>query len=156
MVDITKYLEERVEPQITWYEKRANSNKKKFHACQIVIIITSAIIPIINIIDFVTLAVRITSSILGGIILGLTGLIQLKKFQDNWILFRTNEEMLKKEKFLYLNQAGGYANISNKDERDKLFVERVESIISSETSRFFTMHSQKPSTSTESSDKSKF
>ncbi|MDE2590884.1 MAG: DUF4231 domain-containing protein [Patescibacteria group bacterium] len=145
MSDISEYMKNRVEGQINWYEKKANHNKKSFHICQIIIIITSIIIPVINIIDFATFEIRITSSILGGIIVGLTGLIQLKKYQDNWILFRTNEEILKKEKFLYINQAGGYSN-QKQEERDKLFVERIESIISSETSKFFTMHSQKPTT----------
>lgn len=145
MSDISEYIKNRVEGQINWYEEKANHNKKSFHICQTIIIITSAIIPIINIIDFATFEIRITSSILGGIIVGLTSLIQLKKYQDNWILFRTNEEILKKEKFLYINQAGGYSN-QKQEERDKLFVERIESIISSETSKFFTMHSQKHTT----------
>lgn len=143
MTDITIYMKDRVDKELNWYEEKANHNKKSFHASQTMIIITSAIIPIINIIDFATFEIRIISSILGGTIVGLTGLMQLKKYQDNWILFRSNEEMLKKEKFLYLNQAGGYSNTQNQDERDKLFVERIESIISSETSKFFTMHSQK-------------
>lgn len=150
MSNVQDYIKTVLEPQIKWYEKRANSNKARYHICQITIIITSALIPVINAVDFAPAEIRITSSILGVVVIGITGLTQLKKFQENWILFRTNEEILKKEKNLYQYKAGEYSG-SDSQYNDRLFIERTESIISSETSKFFTMHSQKPKLSTDHS-----
>jgi hypothetical protein len=147
--NLPNYLPERLDPQIKWYEKKASANKSRFHASQLVIIIASAIIPIVNVIDFAPVEIRIVSSILGGIIIGFTGFIQLKKYQENWILFRTTEEILKKEKYFFVHNVGEYANVNSPEDKNKLLVERVESIISSETSRFFTMHRQKPHLSDE-------
>ena len=50
--------------------------------------------------------------------------------------------LLKKEKFFFENSAGEYANLADK-EKNKLLVERVESIVSAETSKYFTMHQPK-------------
>ena len=49
-----------------------------------------------NIADFQT---RIISSIIGGIIAVSTGITQLEKYQENWILYRTSAELLKKDKY---------------------------------------------------------
>jgi hypothetical protein len=66
--------------------------------------------------------------------------MQLHKYQEeNWILFRTTQELLKKEKFFYLNDAGDYAGL-DPEEMKRLFVERVENLVSSETSKYFATH----------------
>jgi Protein of unknown function (DUF4231) len=66
----------------------------------------------------------------------------LEKYQENWILYRTSTELLKKEKFFFENSAGEYSNLGDK-EKNKLLVERVESIVSAETSKYFTIHQPK-------------
>lgn len=86
--------------------------------------------------DFQT---RIISSILGGVVVVSTRLTQLEKYQQNWILYRTSSELLKKEKYFFENNAGEYSTLSE-NEKTKLLVERVESIVSAETSKYFTIH----------------
>jgi hypothetical protein len=65
--------------------------------------------------------------------------MQLHKYHENWITFRSTQELLKREKYLYLNDAGEYANIEPEIKK-RLLVENTESIVSSETSRYFTIH----------------
>ena len=113
-----------------------------YHILQIIIIASGALIPIINSIPYSNIEVRILSSILGGIIIVITGMIQLKKYQENWIQYRTTEEILKKEKFLYLNSAGEYSNLDEK-EKHQLLVERTESAISNQNVNFFVTHNEK-------------
>ena len=71
-----------------------------------------------------------------------TALSQLEKYQENWILYRTTTELLKKEKYFYENGVAEYSNLDG-SQRKKLLVERVESIVSSETSKYFTVHQPK-------------
>jgi hypothetical protein len=97
------------------------------------------IIPIINVAGIGDIQTRIISSILGGIIVVITGLTQLEKYQENWILYRTGAELLKKEKYFFENNAGEYSMVDAPG-KDKLLVERVESIVSAETSKYFTIH----------------
>ena len=137
-------MKDRVEDQLNWYSDKASENKKKYYASQTIIIIAGALVPIVNVIPLdVDMIIRIISSVLGGIVIGITGIIQLKKYQENWINYRSTEEMLKKEKFMFLNNAGEYSNGDNDEQKLKLLVERVESIISNQNVTFFVTHSEK-------------
>lgn len=140
------YIKNRVENQINWYSKKATENKKRYHFSQIVIIIAAALIPIINVIDLATMEIRLFSSILGTIVIAITGIIQLKKYHENWIMYRSTEEALKKEKYTYENDAGAYSGL-NDDERHRLLVEKIESIISNQNVIFFVTHRAGPDTS---------
>jgi Protein of unknown function (DUF4231) len=139
MEETTGYKQDRLEEQIKWHSQKAHHNKQKFRLYQIIILIASAIIPTVNVVNFTDLPTRISSSIMAGIIAVATGITQLEKYQENWILYRTSTELLKKEKYFFENNAGEYSNLSDV-EKNKLLVERVESIVSAETSRYFTMH----------------
>ena len=94
---------------------RQKTNKIKFRICQIIILVAGAIIPIINVANIGD-SQRIISSIIGGLIVVITGLTQLEKYQENWILYRTTTELLKKEKYFFENNVGDY---SNPDEKEK-------------------------------------
>jgi hypothetical protein len=107
-----------------------------------IIIFIGAIIPVVNVLQFADLQTRIVSSILGATVVIITGLTQLEKYQENWIVYRTTTELLKKEKYFYENEAGEYTDLDEL-QRNKLLVERVESIVSSETSKYFTVHQPK-------------
>jgi uncharacterized protein DUF4231 len=139
MAETIGYKQDRLEEQIKWHSKKARHNKHRFRLYQIIILIASAIIPIVNVINFTDLPIRISSSIMAGIIAVATGITQLEKYQENWTLYRTSTELLKKEKYFFENNAGEYSNLSD-IEKKKLLVERVESIVSAETSRYFTIH----------------
>ena len=142
MSDKDNYIKDRLEEQQKWYEGKASENKTKHHILQIIIISSGALIPIINSIPYSDIEVRIISSILGGIVIIITGMIQLKKYQENWIQYRTTEEIIKKEKFLYLNNAGDYSNLDD-DEKHRLLVERTELVISNQNVNYFSTHSEK-------------
>jgi hypothetical protein len=133
------YKETRLEKQIEWHSNKATYNKLRFRQVQIITLVASAIIPIINVANIADLQTRIISSVLGGIIVVTTGLTQLEKYQENWILYRTSAELLKKEKYFFENSIGEYSNPSEL-EKNKLLVERIESIVSAETSKYFTIH----------------
>jgi len=133
------YKQNRLEDQITWYSQKAQHNKIRFRLCQVMILVAGSIIPIINVAGFGDIATRITSSVIGALIVIATGVTQLEKYQENWMIYRTTSELLKKEKYFFENSAGEYSKIEEEDKK-KLLVERVEGIVSSETSKYFTIH----------------
>jgi hypothetical protein len=118
------YKTDRLEEQIKWHSSKARRNKRRFRMYEIIVIFAGAVIPIINVIGLEP-TTRVISSVLGGLIAIVAGISQLEKYQENWILYRTTSELLKKEKFYYENQVGEY---SEPDElkRKKILVERVE------------------------------
>lgn len=134
-----KYKDERLEDQIKWHSQKTRYNKSMFRLYQIITLIASASIPIVNVIDQIDLNVRIITSIKAGIIAVVSGISQLERYQENWILYRTTTELLKKEKYFFESNAGEYSHL-DEDEKNQLLVERVESIVSVETSKYFTIH----------------
>ena len=136
------YLSERLEGQIKWYSAKARENRTRFHASQVSIIVAGALIPLISALGISVSLQSYTgmiSAILGGMIVIVTALIQMFKYQENWILYRTTSELLKKEKYYYLNDCGDYYDMSAQQKKTAL-VERIENLISSESSKYFTIH----------------
>jgi len=139
------YFQERLESEIRWHSEKARSNKNMFQLFQVAILVASAFIPIVNVSGLGDPQTRLASSVLAGVAAIAAGITQLGKYQENWILYRTTSEVLKKEKYLFLNSAGEYSDLTA-EEKNKLLVERVESVISTETSKYFLTHSAKKST----------
>jgi Protein of unknown function (DUF4231) len=146
--DVSDYIKKRLELQLNWYDNKAKDNMYRYHKLQILIIGASVLIPIVNVVDGNDLVVRIISSILGSAIVGATGILQLTKAQESWIVFRSTAETLKKEYNLYMLKAGDYSdsNLSD-DKKDILFIERSESIMAMEGTKYFALRQKsEPST----------
>ncbi|TDI86430.1 MAG: DUF4231 domain-containing protein [Caldithrix sp.] len=137
-MEIAQYIEERLTAQQAWYEKKASANKRVFMNNQTTVIILGALIPLIVVFEPVFKMDGWTgplSAVIAAFIVILTGLDKLNQPQANWFNYRANEEMLKKEEWMYKFKAGPYRGVEP-TEIDKVLVERVESVISSDIARF--------------------
>lgn len=117
---------ERLESQIQWYDKRAQSSQLWFRVLKVAQIVIAAAIPVIA-------AAGGTVSLagaLGAAVVVIEGLQQLFQFQQNWTSYRTTCEALRHEKFLFLATAEPYASPN----RDQMLAARVEALVSQETS----------------------
>ena len=79
------------------------------------------------------------SAILGGVVVVAASVGKLFKFHENWLQYRTLVEALEREKELDSVGAGDYAE-SDEAGRNRLLVERVESILANTTSQFVQTH----------------
>ena len=70
--------------------------------------------------------IALISGVLGTTIAVLEGVQQIGKYQQNWIIYRTTAEALKREKYLFLSGAGPYASANNPK---TLLAERVEATL---------------------------
>lgn len=120
---------DRLEDQLKWYERSSAKNKQWFTSLKIVQLIGAAAVPVMA---SVHAAVWITGG-LGAIVVVVEGIQQLGQYQQNWINYRSTAEALKHEKFLYLSDAGLYQAA---DDPRRVLAERVEALISQETSKW--------------------
>ena len=133
-----QYMEQRYEDQRQWYSGKASDNKLRYYIFQTSIIVLSGIatltvalgisFPDINWIRL--LAITMTASVTV-----LASLQKVFRFQENWIEYRNTAESLKKERYLYLARLEEYAKTES---ADKLFVARVESLISRQNTAWTT------------------
>jgi hypothetical protein len=119
----------RLEDQIRWYDNHSGRQRRSFYSLKVVTIIAAATIPLLAAVLPDGLSSKITASSLGALIVMFEGIQQLFQLQTNWILYRSTCERLKREKYLYLGNAGPYATAQN---RHSLLAERVEALISQE------------------------
>ena len=77
--------------------------------------------------------VRIASSVIGALIVIITGFLQLFKLYEKWILFMSTVDSLEYEYQLYVH---GILHYSASNNPDKLFVQKIESIILAKGERY--------------------
>lgn len=140
MEETPRYLDRRLKPQQKWHSDKAQWNKKKFYLFELITLLAGAAIPFINVASMIPPAYqRILSALLAVVVVVSVGISKLYKFQETWLNFRAVSESLKREEELYLNRVGDY-RVADYQERDNILVERVESILASETSQFIGIH----------------
>jgi hypothetical protein len=137
------YAGERVWNRVLAFHKKRKENKSKYHLIQITIIITSAFITLISAVLGSQVWVPIVTSISGALIIILTSILQLKKYPENWILFGSTEEALRREYYFWKNNAGEYTGLDTEESRRIKLVENVEKILSSQYTEFFKMNKEK-------------
>lgn len=136
--DFENYLKRRYEDQTKWYSDSASKNKKFYIFFQWGVIILSASLPVL--IASVPESRQWVTVILSILLAIGTAGLKTFKFQENWINYRTISETLKKEKHYYDADLDEYSEASDKD---ALFVDRVESLISRENTLWVATHMQK-------------
>jgi uncharacterized protein DUF4231 len=119
----------RLDDQIRWYDTHSSRQRRSFYVLKIVTIVAAAVIPLMAVILSDAYLNKIVISSLGALIVVIEGIQQLFQFQTNWILYRSTCEGLKREKYLYVGNAGPYAAAHNPH---SLLAERIESLISQE------------------------
>jgi len=133
-----EYLKERYQDQIDWYSDKASNNKRWYTVFQWGVITFSSIVPVL--IVWLPEPWKWATATLSIILAIGTAGLKTFKFQENWINYRTISETLKKEKYFYQAGLDEYADAQDKE---RLFIERVESLISRENSLWVTTHIQK-------------
>jgi hypothetical protein len=123
-VDVTM---ERLDGQVRWYEGRSRWNQRWYRSLKIIVIVVAASIPVLSSLapDAVP---RWVLGALGALVAVIEGIQQVFQFHANWIAYRATGEELKREKFLYLANAGPYAFA----ESDVLLAERIEALMTQE------------------------
>jgi hypothetical protein len=138
--EFDKYLKERYEDQIKWYDAKSMLNQKRYRRLQWSTIILSALTPVLIAVDFglpeysYLTWISVVTAVIVAI---LTSALKTFNYHENWINYRTTCETLKKEIYLYNAGIGDYTNAKDKE---ALFVDRVESLISRENTLWITTY----------------
>lgn len=128
-----QFLKERVDDQINWYDKKSQFNQRWYKWLRVGEIVAAAAIPFLaGYMSDKNPAIQVVVGFLGCIIATIAGIVALYQFQENWVEYRTTCESLRHEKYLFLTQTEPY----NVDNPFALFVQRVESLVSTENTKW--------------------
>ena len=123
-----EYIQNRVDRQIDWYNRKSENNQQWFRLLRIVEIVAAAAIPLLAAYADTITPIKLIVNGLGLLIAVITGVLDVYQFQELWTDYRTTYEALKQEKYLFLTRTPPY------DQGDPfpLFVQRIENTISKE------------------------
>jgi hypothetical protein len=113
---------------------------------QYVIIVFSALIPVINVIGpstssqegsvTSTTLTQVLSAVFGALIVMLVGILQFEKFHDKWLLFKRTAVDLRREYYNWKNCVGDYKCEKGREGNLALLIERCETILKDETGEY--------------------
>ena len=139
---VKDYVVNRVNDQINWYDKKSMLSQKKYKFFTFVTILCSALTPIIANLVIPDYTYKLVVSILGVVVTLSQAIINMSKYNEQWIEYRTVCETLKQEKYMFIANAGVYRDHSDY-ETFIYFTERIESIISQENVNWANIKKQK-------------
>lgn len=128
-IEEAEYLEQRLDDQINWYDKKSSANQAAYKRLRLIEIVAAASIPLLAGYTQKSEYVGMAIGVIGLIVAVLAGIVSLYRFQENWNEYRATAESLKQEKYLYLARAEPF----NGAQPFELLVQRVEALLKSET-----------------------
>jgi hypothetical protein len=132
MISPEEYIEQRLDDQISWYDRKSGTNQLSFKRLRFAEIVTAAIIPFLSGFAGGSLLIKIAIGALGVLVAVIASLLALLRFQEHWISYRATAEALKTEKFLFLTQTQPY----DTSDALHLLVQRVEALLSKESAQW--------------------
>jgi hypothetical protein len=123
-----EYIEQRLNDQISWYDRKSATNQRWFKRLRFAEIVAAAIIPFLSGFAGGSLPIKVAIGALGVVVAVIASVLGLLNLQEHWIEYRATAESLGKEKFLFLTQTEPYDN----DDAFHLLVQRVEALLSKE------------------------
>ena len=130
-MDENNYINNRINEQIDFYEKKSKLNKNCYYISKLLEICFGAVIPVVSGFFVDKSWSSITVAILGVLIAISASINGVFKFQEKWIYYRITIEQLNREMSLFLSKSGVYLE-NNTPSIFNLFVENCEGILSSE------------------------
>jgi len=119
---------ERLEDQLDWYDKKSGYSQRRYKWLKVLEIAVAASLPVVASLHS---PVWVTGG-LAAVVVVLEGIQQVFQYQEHWITYRATAEALKRERYLYLAQAGPYAG----DDRHTQLAERIETLLSQENAKW--------------------
>jgi hypothetical protein len=137
-----EYVEGRYKGQMQYYDSAATKNQKKYKSYQWILIILSAVTPVLAAMSGLTITheekvytigsqvLQILLVIVSSVVAILTTGLKTFQYQDLWVNYRATYEQLKPEIYYYEFNIGPYG-VEGVD-RESVFVARVEAILNAE------------------------
>jgi hypothetical protein len=125
-----EYVDGRYKEQLAYYSRVSAKNQKRYKQFQWILIIFSAITPILAAFDGTWIDMQVPVVVISALVAILTAGLKTFQYQEMWISYRNTIELLKPEIYYYNFSVGPYAEEGI--DKETLFVSRVEMILDKE------------------------
>lgn len=140
MTDITltpeRYINERVKQYQAWYDRKSVAMKARFLRMRAFTVVGGGLVPVLVNVD-IDLSIRgysvvkLLVTLVSLLVVIFVSLESVYHYREQWKNYRSTEQLLGHEQFLYQAKVGPYNGLDS-NEAFLLFVERVEDAIAAE------------------------
>ena len=126
-VDAESYIAERFNDAISWYDTKAVWAKARYQLMRAATVVGSALVPVlVNLIsvDKFEIPIRVVTTIISIAVVILVSLEGVFHYREQWVNYRSTEQFMRKEYFLFTTREGPYVD-KPAGEAYTLFVERI-------------------------------
>jgi len=133
-VDAQTYISDRFNDAISWYDAKAAIAKARYQWMRAASVIGGVMVPVLINIHWPEgeLYLKIVTTVVSTIVVLLVSLESVFHYREQWINYRSTEQFLRREYFLFTAKEGVYTRTRDDHAAFTMFVERVESKIESE------------------------
>jgi hypothetical protein len=124
-----EYISERINQEIAYYNKTAGKYKNRYLQMRAITVIGGALVPVL--VNVHLPYVDIVTTIISLAVVLLVSLESVYHYREQWTNYRSAEQNLRNEYFLFTTKSGRYATYSE-EAAFSLFVDRVEEEIDAE------------------------
>lgn len=128
-----EYIENRILSQIKYYSRSSKRLQKEYLVISIASTVILAIVPVVTMLSDSFPHLKYVIALASAVASVLSSILLIRQTKDNWLAYRSTEELLKTELAAYKARAIAYRS-SDDTERLSLLVERCESIMQTEHS----------------------
>jgi hypothetical protein len=132
-VDPPTYIAERFNDAISWYDKKAVTCKSRHQWMRAVSVIGGVLVPVLVNVSLPgsEIYLKAVTTVLSTLVVLLVSLESVFHYREQWVNYRSTEQFLRREYFLFTAKEGVYTDLRAHD-AFRVFVERVEAKIESE------------------------
>ena len=132
------YITERLEQYQGWYDRKAVAAKALYLRMRAFSVIGGGIVPVLINVQpnwkiFDIDVIQLTVTIISLLVVVFVSLESVFHYREQWKNYRSTEQLLGHERFLFLSGVGRYAGL-DRSRAFNLFVERIEDAIAKENS----------------------
>lgn len=142
-MNIESYINDRVDDQIKYFDRNAVKNQRIYRFLRMTAISCNVLTTLAIVLTFAVPAhlkvpMGIAALVLTLIVLATYQIEEFYNFGAKWQKFRIVGELIKSEKYMFLNGAGVYAS-GEIEQRKRIFVKKVEDIFRSTDMSYFSL-----------------
>ena len=135
--EFDNYLKERYEDQLGWIDGKAVKLKRTYTRLQLSVIVLAALTTVVAAVGSVSGVAGAIGSwsavVVSALVTVLASVLTTFKHRETWLNYRATAEALKREQYYYRARIADY---SDAEDREGLFVHRVEAILAHENAEW--------------------
>ncbi|WP_089945033.1 DUF4231 domain-containing protein [Candidatus Entotheonella palauensis] len=131
------YFNEDLNKQHNWYDKQASLQKKWANRLSLTVIAFGALTSSVAGLEPTGFNYNILIAVLGVLVVIAQGILRIWRYDETWVEYRMASERMLRERRLFINAVGPYADIADEEESLRYFIEATEQIIAAEQKVYF-------------------